>query len=542
MLQAETPPAIMQAFFRTAGRMASEPLDFSSGSATAQDDADVIPIVTSTVVAFIGRTERGPLNEPVVIKSFENFSRVFGGHTSFSFVSLAVQHFFGHGGEIAVVVRVANRATRATLELPAGREVLRLQARQPGSREHLRVSVDYDRVERTPDKFNLVVQRVGRPGSQLVDDQEVFDALSMDPTDERFIVDALQESELVRLVGPLPSYRPAPTRAASPGQPIPYISVKQPGSDGEELTDYDIIGSNAEGTGLFALDRCERIDLICLPSPPGRDHGSTSFVAAARYCERRRALLVWDPPWSWTSTDSAVLALRASGQTSRHAVTYFPRVRPRGDLGRYAAGMPACGVVAGMLARCDQGGVWHRMPPVDTTLKGGLAPVLEIAQKQAATLQRMGLNTFIRLQPGVAALQGNVSFAGAGALDTLAQNLAVGRLTLFVLRSIEEQTRWVFTAERPDQLAADLERQVWIFLSRLKQRGALAGATPDQAFYVRTSVAPEPMGEGRDVAVALRVGFAPRAPSEFVAYDFSYHASSLTTEVRPARDAERHLG
>ena len=148
------------------------------------------------------------MNEPVAVKGFEEFSRVFGGHTSFSFVSLAVQHFFWHGGEVAVVVRVANRATRATLEIPAGREVLRLQARQPGSREHLRVSVDYDRVERTPDKFNLVIQRVSRPGSQLVDDQEVFEGLSMDPTDERFIVDALQDSELVRLVGPLAELSP----------------------------------------------------------------------------------------------------------------------------------------------------------------------------------------------------------------------------------------------------------------------------------------------------------------------------------------------
>ena len=532
----------MQAFFRPAGRMASEPLDFSSGSATLGDGAEVIPIVAPTVVAFIGRAERGPLNEPVVIKSFEQFSRVFGGHVSFSFVSLAVQHFFWHGGEAAIVVRVANRATRAALELPAGREVLRLQARQPGSREHLRVSVDYDRVERTPDKFNLVVQRVGRPGSQLVDDQEVFDGLSMDPTDERFIVDALHGSELVRLVGPLPSYRPAPTRASNPGQPIPYISLKQAGSDGEELTDYDIIGSNAEGTGLFALDRCERIDLVCVPSPPGRDLGSTSFVAAVRYCERRRALLVWDPPWSWTSVDSAVLAVRASGQASRHALTYFPRVRPRGDLSRYGAGIPACGVVAGMLARCDQGGIWHRMPPVDTTLKGGLAPLLEIGEKQAVTLQRMGVNTFIRLQPGITALQGNVSFAGTAALDTLAQNLAASRLTLFVLRSIEEQTRWVFAPERPDLLAADLERQVWIFLSRLKQRGAFAGVTADQAFYVRTSAASEPAGSGRDVAISLRVGFAPRTAREFVAYDFHYHAASLTTEVRAARDAERHLG
>jgi hypothetical protein len=541
MLQAQAAPAIMPAFSSTAARMASEPVDFSSGPGEPQHGAEVIPIVAPTVVAVIGRTERGPLNEPVVVKTYDDFNRVFGGHTAFSFVSLAVQHFFWHGGEVAVVVRVANRATRAVLEIPAGRESLRLQARQPGSREHLRVSVDYDRVERAPDKFNLVIQRVSRPGSQLVDDQEVFEALSMDPTDERFIVDALQESELVRLVGPMPSYRPVATRAASPGQAIPYLSVKQAGTDGEELTDYDIIGSNAEGTGLFALDRCERVDLVCVPSPPGRDLGSTSFVAATRYCEKRRAVLVWDPPWSWTSADSAVLALRASGQASRHALTYFPRVRPRGDLGRYGAGMPACGVVAGMLARCDQVGVWHRMPPVDATLKGGLAPLVEIGQKQAATLQRLGVNTFMRLQPGVAALQGNVSFAGSAALDSVWQSLSFGRLTAFILRAVEAETRWVFTAERIDQLAADLERQVWIFLSRLKQRGALAGATPDQAFFVRTSGALDPK-EGRDVSIALRIGFAPRAANEFLTFDFRYHAATLTTEVRPVRDAERHLG
>jgi hypothetical protein len=520
--------------------MASEPVDFSPGLET-HDGADAIPIVCRTVVAFLGRTERGPLNEPVVVKDFEDFCRVFGGHVPFSFVSFAVQHFFLHGGERAVVVRVANRATRAALEIPAGREILRLQARQPGSREHLRVSVDYDRVERTPDKFNLVLQRVSRPGSQLVDDQEVFAGLSMDPTDERFIVDALQDSELVRLVGPLPSYRPTATTAATPGRPIPYITVKQSGSDGEELTDYDVIGSNAEGTGLFALDRCERIDLVCIPSPPGRDLGSTSFLAATRYCERRRALLVWDPPWAWTSGDSAVLALRASAQASRHALTYFPRVRPRGDLGRYGAGMPACGVVAGMLARCDQGGVWHRMPPDDTTLKGGLAPLHEIGQKQAASLQRMGVNTFIRLQPGVAALQGNVSFVGASAVDTLWQGLSAARLAAFVVRSIETATRWVFTAERPDQLAADLERQVWVFLSRLKQHGAFAGAAPDQAFFVRTSAAQQ-SGGADDLAIALRVGFAPRAANEFLTYDFRYNSATLTTEVRPVRDAERHLG
>jgi phage tail sheath protein FI len=236
------------------------------------------------------------------------------------------------------------------------------------------------------------------------------------------------------------------------------------------------------------------------------------------------------------------LALRTSVHVSRHALTYFPRVRPRGDLGRYASGIPGCGVVAGMLARCDQGGVWHRMPPVDTTLKGGLAPLIELEQTQAAVLQRMGVNTFIRLQAGVCALQGNVSFAGASTVEALWQSLSATRLAAFVVRSIESETRWVFTAEQPEQLAVDLERQVWVFLSRLKQHGAFAGATPDQAFFVRTSAALERSGEGRDVTISLRIGFAPRAPGELLTYDFHYHAASLRTEVRPVRDAERHLG
>jgi hypothetical protein len=52
----------------------------------------------------------------------------------------------------------------------------------------------------------------------------------------------------------------------------------------------------------------------------------------------------------------------------------------------------------------------------------------------------------------------------------------------------------------------------------------------------------EPGGDRRDVRISLRIGFAPRTPSEFLTYDFHYHAASLTTEVCAVRDAERHLG
>ena len=115
--------------------MASEPTNFGPDAFQRLLEGERgIPVTAPTTAAFIGRTERGPVDEPVKIASFDDFRRAFGGHCPFSFLSFAVQHFFAQGGQAAVVVRVANRATRARLALPAGDGLLRLQARVPGGR------------------------------------------------------------------------------------------------------------------------------------------------------------------------------------------------------------------------------------------------------------------------------------------------------------------------------------------------------------------------------------------------------------------------
>ena len=201
--------------------------------------------------------------------------------------------------------------------------------------------------------------------------------------------------------------------------------------------------------------------------------------------------------------------------------------------------MPASGVVAGMLARCDRRGVWHSLPAEETTLKGNLVPVLDVHARHALSLQRAGVNAFVRTQPGGAALQGDVSFAALTSAESCWRRLGVARVTSFVLRSIEHYTRWVFAAPRPDELAADLERQVWIFLARLQQRGALVGQTPEQGFFVRTT---PPRTESNGVAITMRIGFAPERPNEFLTYDFRFREPTMTTEIVPVPDAERRLG
>ncbi len=518
--------------------MAVERLDSSAGRSTGERHSiEPIPLVRRTVTAFVGRTERGPVNEPVQILSFDQYQHVFGAHRTFSFLSYAVQHYFSHGGQLAVVVRVVNRATRASIDIPAGEAVLRLQARQPGSQEFLRASVDYDQVEQQPDRFNLVIQRTRGLDSRLVQDQELYPAVSLNQADARFIVDALKDSALIRLSGPVPRNRPDATHAANPGDPIPYVKMSAAGTDGDALTDYDIIGSDNEGTGLFALQRLDDLDLLCVPTLPNSDLGITTFLAAERYCERRRAMLIWDPPWSWDSATASVLGMRRSSYVSQNAFTYFPRITPRRDPSRFLGGIPACGAVAGMLARNDAGGMWSGLAGDDCTLKPSLAAHSEVDRHDAEVLRRLGVNALTRIRGGNFVLRGNVTLAGPNVVSSIWQNLGRRRLLFFALNSIERSTQWVSESLYEEETARNVQNQVMAYLLRLFKRGALAGRTPRQGFLVRVYA---PTKDRRELT--LRVGIALQSPGEFLNYEFNYGPDGSTTTTVPAQEADQLAG
>ena len=492
-----------------------------------------ISFIRRSVTAFIGRSERGPVNEPVEVESFDEFRRVFGGQCSYSFLADTVQHYFQHGGQSAVIVRVANRATRARVEVPAEGQFLHLQARNPGAHEFLRVGVDYDGLEGDRERFNLVIQRLRGPGSTLISDQEIYPGVTMRHSDQRFVVDALQDSKLVRLSAPLPGNRPNATAPKAPGEPIPYVPLTEHGTDGEELTDYDVIGSNQEGTGLFALDHAGAIDLLCIPCAAGADLGTTAFIAAERYCERRRALLICDPPAAWTSVHAAVIGMRNASYAGRNAMFYFPRIRPRGEGNREPQGLPACGAVAGMLARRDLSGLWADDL---TALKSSLTPTVRVQSGDAALLARFGINALTPAAGGNATLVGNVTLGGANAISTFWQPLDRRRLFLFVLKSIEEMTAWVRARLEAEPTGAELDAQVRAFLDGLHERGALAGATPAQAFFVVAR-----RGAGAEPEISLRFGLALGKPNDFLVHEICYGPTGTRTRQVPALEAEQLL-
>ena len=64
--------------------------------------------VATSITAFVGRTLRGPVNEPITINSYGDFERIFGGLWIESTLGYAVRDFYLNGGSQAIIVRLVN--------------------------------------------------------------------------------------------------------------------------------------------------------------------------------------------------------------------------------------------------------------------------------------------------------------------------------------------------------------------------------------------------------------------------------------------------
>jgi phage tail sheath protein FI len=441
----------------------------------------------TAVAAFVGRCLRGPVNRPVRISGFNEFQRIFGGLWQPSTLSYAVEQFFENGGHAALVVRVVNGARCCTIELPAGGEALVLQALAPGTREFLRAAVDYDGVgDNEADCFNLVVQRVRTPGSEHIEDQEIYRRVSIDPDSPRSVAAVLAESELARLAGPLPPVRPDPTPRHDPRGLAGYVLSGSDADDGGPLTDYDIIGSAARGTGLFALDAADGFNFLCIP-PLARDVdvGASTLLVANRYCRERRAILFVDPPAAWDSAAKALGEMRHWPLPSDSACMYFPRLLGYDKLrGRFELFAPS-GAVCGALSRASEHWpVWAAACGDEAVVRPGLRLACSVNDEQRVRLAGAGVNVVQAVRRPGGQGPTTVTLAGPGAGSADWRSLAARRLALLVVNSIERGTRWMVFEPGEPATWRRAEMQVREFLGTLEERGAFADREPGDRWFV----------------------------------------------------------
>ncbi|WP_437682250.1 phage tail sheath family protein [Sorangium sp. So ce131] len=196
----------------------------------------------------------------------------------------------------------------------------------------------------------------------------------------------------------------------------------------------------------------------------------------------------------------------------------------KAELGKYFVVMPPSGAVAGVYAATDSArGVWKA--PANASLAGVIEPVVKLD-----SLKQEGLNVDATTGKSINALR---SFAGKGTLvwgaRTLAGNdnewryIPVRRFFNMVEESIKKSTSWAVFESNDANTWVKVRGMIESYLIDKWREGALAGATPKDALFVKcglgTTMNAQDILEGR---MNVEIGMAVVRPAEFVILKFSH--------------------
>ena len=446
------------------------------------------------------------------------------------------------GATPADVLEAAEAAARTAA--PLDKAVLdigmKLEAASAGSWGNgLRARVDYDVIG--PDAANMFNLSVRDDSTGVV---EVFRNVSVVPGYVRQVDKVLaNESALVRAQGSLPGSRPPESANLADGQSDVWADNEPPtnttvadvgqASDGGWLTVGDFTGTGKQNakTGLYALLKADLFNILCIPPylASGDVDNNSLVAAAAQFCEQRRAMLLVDPPTSWTSKDAAKNGLPGLGTDSKNAAVFFPRLRqpdPARD-GQTGDFVP-CGAVAGIFARTDTSrGVWKAPAGLDATLVGVPELSVPLTDPENGELNPLGVNCLRTMPAAGRVVWGARTRQGDDRLASEWKYVPVRRTALFIEESLYRGTQWVVFEPNDEPLWAQIRLNLGAFMQNLFRQGAFQGTTPQEAYFVKCDKETTTQNDINLGVVNIVVGFAPLKPAEFVVISIQQIAGQI---------------
>lgn len=272
--------------------------------------------------------------------------------------------------------------------------------------------------------------------------------------------------------------------------------------------------------------------------PPRFTLDEIAMVQAAlvNQCERRRdRVALLDAPFDactrLTFATSELRAWRMRFDTA-FAALYAPWVLvvdPLRASGSAASALtravPPSGHAAGQCAAIDVRTGVHAAP-ANTPLVGAQAVSLTVDDVLHGLLNTMGVNV-LRARPGR-----GIRVLGARTLssDTDWRFLNVRRLMSMIEKAIFVSIQWAVFEPNDWRTRAKLTLVIQSFLLELWTRGAMVGASPDQAFYVRCDDTNNPAAQRDEGQLIAEVGIAPTVPFEFIVLRIGREADAF--EIR----------
>jgi phage tail sheath protein FI len=491
--------------------------------------------VATSITAFLGGAPRGPTADPVIINSFADYERLFGGVDANYPLSYAVQGFFQNGGAQAIIVRLYKAGAAAgTAAGTVG--TLKLEAASQGDWGNLLAAgVDADGITdeiaaqyglTKADLFNLTVQ--SDPKNQ--GPKEVYRNVSVAEGPRKIDRVLAQQSGLVRI--PLKAGTTDPDLPGSAPGAAP-LDPKNPtfftgGAKSDPLDSAAYKGSESKKTGMYQLLKTDLFNLLCIPpAARGGDTAVDVYQEALSLCVKRRAMLLVDPPGAWSAggamgitqgTQGKIDALNIAGTDARNAALYYPRVvQPDpARAGQLDTFVPS-GIIAGIMARTDsQRGVWKAPAGLDAALNGVMGLDVVLSDGENGQLNPLAINC-LRAFPGSGrVVWGARTMRGGDQAADEYKYVPVRRLALYLEESLYRGLKWVVFEPNDEPLWAQIRLNVGAFMHNLFRQGAFQGTTPRDAYFVKCDKETTTQNDIDLGIVNIVVGFAPLKPAEFV--------------------------
>jgi phage tail sheath protein FI len=496
------------------------PQYLSPGVYVEEVEAGSRPIegVGTAVAAFVGLAAKGPYNAPTLVTNWSQFAQSFGEFTEGTYLAHSVYGYFLNGGGACYVVRIGGngQAPIARAELPSGKErnlaAYKITALEEGpAGDDLTVEVG-PASEPGEDKsnFKLTVSKGGK-------EQEVYDNVTTKKGKNNVVTAVRAASKLIKI-------EEAGSAAALEELPAPGKFSLSGGTSAApvRVTPDDYVGNSADRTGFGGLETIEEVTMLAVPDLMSMyqkgviDGEGLQAVQSAMisHCELMgdRVAIVDSPP-GLNAQQIKEWRVDKVRYDSKYATLYWPWVKVFDPLLGQGVFIPPSGHMAGIWARSDDTRGVHKAP-ANEVIRGALDLELLLTKGEHDQLNNQGINC-IRAFPGR-----GIRVWGARTLssDPAWRYVNVRRLFNFIEESILGGTQWVVFEPNDMALWGRVNRTISAFLLRVWRDGALFGATPEEAFYVKCDSEtnpPEVIDAGQ---LVVEIGIAPVKPAEFVIF------------------------
>ena len=280
------------------------------------------------------------------------------------------------------------------------------------------------------------------------------------------------------------------------------------------------VNADVDATNVgAALSGFQTVDEITIVAVPGAQEEAVQ-VAVIDHCENmgdRFAIL--DGQQNPVALTTA--AIKGGVRDSDYAALYFPWIEVADPVTGGNAFIPPSGHMAGIYARVDSTRGIHKAP-ANEVIRGVVGLERRLGKADQDGLNPDGINVIRNFRD-------NPTVWGArtlgGDANTEWKYINVRRLFLFLRESIDEGTQWVVFEPNTPDLWGKITVNVTAFLTGVWRSGALFGASPAEAFFVRCDSETNPP-DVRDLGqVVTEIGVAVVKPAEFVIFRISQMAA-----------------